>query len=131
MKPTRSAETPAEPRPAPNPLKTFAVSLVFSAIAFALLLMGDRGTEAWKRAQSDSRALKSQIAELDRENAAIQARIADAENNAFELEKDARERMGLVKPDEIVFLLPAPPAAKPRPAAPPPGGAGEDSGTPK
>jgi len=105
-----AAAAPA-PRPAPNPLKTFVVSLVFSAMAFALLLMGDRGTEAWKKAQSDSRALKAQVAELEAGNAAIQARIDDAEHNTFELEKDARERMGLVKADEIVFLLPPPPSS--------------------
>lgn len=110
-------EDPPTPRPAPNPLRAFAISLVFSGLAFALLLMGDRGTDAWKKAQSDSRALKAQIAELEKGNAAIEARIANAENSAFELEKDARERMGLVKPDEIVFLLPAPAAPKPRPRA--------------
>ncbi|HET7453373.1 MAG TPA: septum formation initiator family protein [Thermoanaerobaculia bacterium] len=117
---TKKEAAAPEPRPAPNPLKTFAVSLVFSSIAFALLLMGDRGTEAWKKAQIDSRALKAQIAELEKGNAAIQARIENAENDAFELQKDARERMGLVKPDEIVFLLPAAPAnpAKPGSAAP-------------
>ncbi len=111
------APAPA-PRPAPNPLKTFTISLVFSALAFALLLMGDRGTEAWKRAQSDARALKEQVAQLEAENAAIEARIENAENNSFELEKDARERMGLVKPDEIVFLLPAPPPKVDSPARP-------------
>ena len=110
------AENPTA-RPAPNPLKSFCISFVFSGIALALLLMGDRGTEAWKKAQSDSRALKAQIAELEAGNAAIEKRIGDAENDAFELEKDARERMGLVKPDEIVFILPEKPAT---PAAPAP-----------
>ena len=103
-------------RPAPNPLRSFGISFVFSAIALALLLMGDRGTEAWKKAKADSRALEAQIAELEAGNAAIEKRIGDAENDAFELEKDARERMGLVKPDEIVFLLPERPA---KPAAAP------------
>jgi cell division protein FtsB len=106
-------KTPA-PRPAPNPVKSFGISLVFSALALALLLLGDRGTEAWKKSQADARALKIQLAELEAGNAAIEKRIANAENDAFELEKDARERMGLVKPDEIVFLLPE----KPAPAAP-------------
>jgi cell division protein FtsB len=110
------AATAPAPRPAPNPLKTFAISLVFSAMAFALLLMGDRGTDAWKKAQSDSRALKAQVAELEAGNAAIQARIDDAEHNTFELEKDTRERMGLVKSDEIVFLLPPAPVPSGRPA---------------
>jgi cell division protein FtsB len=119
MKPSMKLPTKTEaaaPRPAPNPLKAFATSLVFSSIAFVLLLMGDRGTEAWKRAQSDSRALKAQIAELETGNAAIEQRIANAEHNAFELEKDARERMGLVKPDEIVFILPDKSRPAPRPA---------------
>jgi cell division protein FtsB len=116
-------DTPA-PRPAPNPVKSFGISLVFSALALALLLLGDRGTEAWKKSQADARALKVQIAELEAGNAAIEKRIADAENDAFELEKDARERMGLVKPDEIVFLLPekaprAPAARVPTPAPAP------------
>ncbi len=123
MTPTKET-TPAD-RPAPSPIKTFAVSLVFSSIAFALLLMGDRGTEAWKKAQADSRALKAQIAELEKGNAAIQARIENAENSSFELEKDARERMGLVKPDEVVFLLPPPAATKPHPPTPSPGAEGE------
>ena len=101
------------PRAAPNPVRSFAISLVFSALALALLLLGDRGTEAWKKSQADARALKIQIAELEAGNAAIETRIANAENDAFELEKDARERMGLVKPDEIVFLLPEKPAAVP------------------
>jgi cell division protein FtsB len=114
----------AAPRPAPNPVKSFGISLVFSALALALLLLGDRGTEAWKKSQSDARALKVQIAELEAGNAAIEKRIVDAENDAFELEKDARERMGLVKPDEIVFLLPEkaprPPAGRvPTPAPTP------------
>ena len=114
----QDAATAPAPRPAPNPLKTFAISLFFSALAFALLLLGDRGTDAWKKAQADSRALKAQVAELEAGNAAIAARIENAEHNSFELEKDARERMGLVKPDEIVFLLPPPPAAGSRAAAP-------------
>lgn len=113
-----STENP-KARPAPNPLKSFGISLVFSGIALALLLMGDRGTEAWRKAQADSRALKAQIAELEAGNAAIEQRIGDAENDAFELEKDARERMGLVRPDEIVFLLPEKPAAPATPAPAP------------
>jgi cell division protein FtsB len=100
-------------RPAPSPIKSFVTSVVFSAIALALLLIGDRGTEAWKRAQSDSRILKARIKELESGNAAIEKRISDAENSSFELEKGARERMGLVKPGEIVFLLPdSPPAPR-------------------
>ncbi|HKB69697.1 MAG TPA: septum formation initiator family protein [Thermoanaerobaculia bacterium] len=120
-------EAAPTPRPAPNPLRAFAISLVFSAIAFALLLIGDRGTDAWKKAQDDSRALKAQVAELEAGNAAIAARIENAEHNSFELEKDARERMGLVKPDEIVFLLPAPAAPKPHRPTPPLNGEGERS----
>ena len=114
-------KNPAAP-PAPNPVKSFGISLFFSALALALLLQGDRGTEAWKKSQADARALKVQLAELEAGNAAIEKRIANAETDAFELEKDARERMGLVKPDEIVFLLPekAPLATPGRAPAPAP-----------
>jgi cell division protein FtsB len=93
-------------RSAPNPAKAFFISLLCSSLGLGMLLLGDRGTAAWQRAQEDSRALKKEIATLERSNAALAARTRGAEQGTYELEKNARERLGLVKPDDVVFVLP-------------------------
>jgi cell division protein FtsB len=99
-------------RPGPRPLRAFFVSLLLSAFGLAMLLVGDRGTAEWQKAQEESRSLKSQIAALEAENSDLARRIADAETNDFQAEKHARENLGLVKPDEVVFVLADPKAAR-------------------
>ena len=93
-------------RPAPNPAKAFFVSLLCSSLGLGLLLLGDRGSSAWRRAQEESRALKGEIASLEKQNALLSARVRNAEQTTQELESIAREKLGLVKPDEVVFVLP-------------------------
>lgn len=93
-------------RPAPSPARAFFISLLCSALGLGVLLLGDRGSSAWRRAQEESRSLKSEIASLERENALLSARARNAEQSTQELEKIAREKLGLVKPDDVVFVLP-------------------------
>ena len=93
-------------RSAPSPARAFFISLFCSSLGLGLLLLGDRGTSAWRRAQEESRGLKKEIAVLERENALLTARTRGAEQSTYELEKNAREKLGLVKPDEVVFVLP-------------------------
>lgn len=93
-------------RPAPRPARAFLISLFCSTLGLGLLLLGDRGTSAWRRAQDESRALKKEIAALERENALLTDRTRSAEEGTYELEKNAREKLGLVKPDDVVFVLP-------------------------
>ena len=76
-----------------------------------MLLVGDRGTAEWQKAQEESRSLKSQITALEAENADLSRRIAEAETSDFQAEKSAREKLGLVKSDDVVFVL-ADPEAK-------------------
>jgi cell division protein FtsB len=90
-------------------------SLVVSALGLGVVMVGDRGTAQWRQAREEAQRLRSEIRQLQTENASLALRIADAERNSFELEKNARENLGLVRPDEIVFVLP--PAASPTSAA--------------
>lgn len=105
---------PSTPRGGPRPLRAFFISLLASAFGLGLLLVGDRGTAEWQKAQEESRALKTQIATLEEQNADLRRRIDDAERNDFEYEKNARETLGLVKPDEVVFVLADPTTQTPR-----------------
>lgn len=93
-------------RPAPSPARAFFISLLCSSLGLGVLLLGDRGSSAWRRAQEESRSLKLEIAALERQNALLSARARNAEQSTQELEKIAREKLGLVKPDEVVFVLP-------------------------
>jgi cell division protein FtsB len=93
-------------RSTPSPAKAFFLSLFCSSLGLGLLLLGDRGTSAWRRAQEESRTLKKEIAVLERENALLTARTRGTEEGTYELEKNAREKLGLVKPDDVVFVLP-------------------------
>src|SRR5690242_6926004 len=97
---------PSSKRPAPRPTRAFFISLLCSALGLGLLLLGDRGTSAWRRAQEESRSLKKEIAVLERDNALLTARTRGAEQGTYELEKNAREKLGFVKPDDVVFVLP-------------------------
>jgi cell division protein FtsB len=90
-------------------LRAFFLSLVVSSLGLGILLVGDRGSGEWRRAQDESRSVRAQIEALQRENSALARRIQDAETSDFEVEKNARENLGLVKPDEVVFILPEPP----------------------
>jgi cell division protein FtsB len=96
----------ASKRPAPSPARAFFISVLCSSLGLGVLLLGDRGSSAWRRAQEESRTLKNQIAFLEAQNAALLARTRSAELSTHELEKIAREKLGLVKADEVVFVLP-------------------------
>jgi cell division protein FtsB len=95
-------------RQLPNPWKAFFLSLFFSSLALALLLFGDRGTDAWRRSNDEARRLSREIAQVRAENDALTARLARMQTDDFELEKNARESLGLVGRDEVVFQLPTP-----------------------
>lgn len=107
------ANIPTSPsRGGPRPLRAFFISLLASAFGLGLLLVGDRGTAEWEKAKAESGVLKTQIATLEAQNADLSRRIEDAERNDFEFEKNARENLGLVKPDEVVFVLADPTAQR-------------------
>lgn len=92
----------------PNPWKAFFASLLFSSLGLAILLFGDRGTDAWRKSNDEARRLDLEIARVRAENEALSGRLARMRTDDFELEKNARENLGLVGRDEVVFELPAP-----------------------
>ncbi len=112
MSETNPAVTAA--RGGPRPLRAFFISLLVSTFGLGLLLVGDRGTAEWQKAKEESRALKAEIASLEAQNADLRRRIEDTERSDFEFEKNARENLGLVKPDDVVFVLNDPKAQTPR-----------------
>lgn len=111
----RTEEPPEEPvrapgarpdRPAVKPASYFLLSLVFSTLLFALFFVGDRGFLQVRRQRAELRAAQEEVARIDAENRKLEAEVAALKNDPRALEKIAREKLGLVKPGEVVVVLP-------------------------
>ena len=107
------AEEPVRPAPGARPEPTsvrpasyFLVSLVFSAILFALFFVGDRGFLQARRLRAELRAAQEEVARIDAENRKLEAEVGAMQSDPHALEKVARETLGLVKPGDVVVLLP-------------------------
>jgi len=90
------------------------------AVAFALLLLAAAGLKSWRDLQA-ARQREAVIMERVRTTEAnverLQHRIANLQHDPVTLERAAREQLGLVKPGDVVIVLPEPKAPPP---APPP-----------
>ncbi len=133
----RNEEPPEEPERAPaarpepvavKPASYFLLSLVFSALLFALFFVGDRGFLQIRRQRTQLRATQDQVAKLDAENRKLEAEVAALKNDPRTLEKIAREKLGLVRPGEVVVVLPDGWEQRVRPPTPTPR---EESGSSK
>ena len=124
-----SEEPPEEPERAPaarpdapavRPASYFLLSLVFSALLFALFFVGDRGFLEVRRERAQLRAIQDDVAKLDAENRKLEAEVTALRSNPRALEKIAREKLGLAKPGEVVVILPEGWERRVRPETPKP-----------
>jgi|SRR5690348_1896431 cell division protein FtsB len=96
----------------------------FFALAFCLLVLQDvfgaHGLMAMHRSKSQMREVQAQIDQLDKENQELQQKIHQLKTDPSAIEKIARDRMGLARPGEFIFQMPAKPDAKSSPAPAPP-----------
>lgn len=104
--PARSAPN-ARPEPAAvRPASYFLVSLVFSVLLFALFFVGDRGFLQARRQRVELRAAQEEVARIDAENRKLEAEVNALKNDPRALEKVAREKLQLVRPGDVVVVLP-------------------------
>ncbi len=85
-------------------------------------LYGPRGWFALRRMEQEVQEKQRQVQQLQQQNAQLGRQIQELKNDPAAIERLARQRMGLVRPGELVFKLPAGlsnPAPK-APAAPSP-----------
>jgi cell division protein FtsB len=106
------SRAPAAPRTDRFPL------LLGAAVALALLLVGAAGLRSW----ADLAAQRAREAELERETARTEAdvrrleeRIRRLHDDPRTLERLARQDLGLVRPEDVVYVFPEP---TPSPLAP-------------
>jgi cell division protein FtsB len=90
-------------------------SLVSLAVGAALLALAAAGLKSWRDyelVRAREAALVDGIAASERRIHALERRIESLESDPATLDRLAREELGLVRPDEVVIVLPepAPPA---------------------
>ncbi len=82
------------------------ILLVANAWAQYLLWFGEQGLVRWRQTEKELITMRAEVA-------TVEARIQDLKNEILLLEKDptaveavARRDLGLVYPDEIIFIVP-------------------------
>ncbi|MEO8277157.1 MAG: septum formation initiator family protein [Thermoanaerobaculia bacterium] len=106
-----TAAPPSAEEPRSHPLR----SLLTAVVVFLALLLATFGLKSYR----DLRAVNSRESALRADIAGTEARIADLKHRIERLKNDpvmldrvAREELGLVRPEDVVIVLPAP-AKKP------------------
>jgi cell division protein FtsB len=107
-----------------NPASYVLVSLLLSALFFGIFLVSDRGLLQVRKQRFQLAKAREEVAELEAANKRLEADVAALKSDPRALEKLAREQLNLVKPGEVVLVLPdgwerrvkpAPPSATPGP----------------
>jgi cell division protein FtsB len=106
------SETPAPAsgaRPdAPHvrPASYVVVSLLFSALVFGFFLVNEHGLLQVRRQRLQLAKMQAEVAQLDEDNRKLEAEVTALKNDPKAVEKTARETLNLVKPGEVVLILP-------------------------
>ncbi|MBK9239194.1 MAG: septum formation initiator family protein [Acidobacteria bacterium] len=79
--------------------------LTVSAVLMVNALIGEKGYLANLQAQREFKAASNALVQIEAENAALEAKIKRLRQDPQALEDFAREKLGLVKPDETLIIL--------------------------
>jgi len=70
-----------------------------------LALAGDRGFLEVREFYRHLARVETQIRTLEEENRSLRSQVADVKSDPYEIEKLAREDLGLAYPDELIFEI--------------------------
>lgn len=106
---------PSPPRKYKGTLAACVVALILFVIA---AIYGDHGLIHLLRMRGEQQELEHLAFDLQQRNEQLHQQIRRLQTDDWYVEKLARERLGLVKKDEVIYRVTAPPAP-PAPAAAP------------
>jgi cell division protein FtsB len=89
-----------------RPASYVVVSLLLSALFFGIFLVSDRGLLQLRKQRLQFVKAREEVAQLEADNKRLEAEVAALRSDPRALEKIAREELNLVRPGEIVLLLP-------------------------
>lgn len=96
--------------PRPHPLR----SVLLAVVVFLVLLLATFGLKSYRdlaAVRDRERLLTAEIAGTEERIARLRHRIESLKNDPVTLDRVARESLGLVRPEDVVIVLPAPAAA--------------------
>jgi cell division protein FtsB len=82
--------------------------LLIAALGFLLLqdIFGTHGVLAMHRSLQEAAAAQKQIDQLNDENRKLQDHVEQLKTDPAEIERIAREQLGLARPGEFIFKVP-------------------------
>ena len=89
-----------------RPASYVLVSLLFSALVFGFFLVNEHGLLQVRRQRLQLASMQAEVAKLDEDNRKLEAEVAALKSDPKAVEKTARETLNLVKPGEVVLILP-------------------------
>ncbi len=89
-----------------RPASYVLVSLLLSALFFGIFLVSDRGLLQLRKQRLQIVKAREEVAQLEADNKRLAAEVAALRTDPRALEKIAREELNLVKPGEVVLVLP-------------------------
>lgn len=96
----------------PRPWRSVAL-LVAAGALVALAAGGLKSWRDYEQVRSREARLESEIAESEKRIRTLERTLDRLADDPATLDRLAREQLGLVRPDEVVIVLPEPPAAQP------------------
>jgi cell division protein FtsB len=121
----RSGQAAADAAAAPRRLPVRALTL--AAVAVLLALLGVASYASWRElavVRAEEAAVGRQVEDTRQRITVLERRIERLRNDPSTRERLAREELGMVRPGDVVIVLPAdrpaPAAAAPEPAEPAP-----------
>ena len=114
-------------RPHVKPASYLLLSLLFSGLVFAFFLVSEKGFLQVRRQRRELLRAQTDVTALDAENRKLEAEVTALKTDPKAAEKVAREKLNLVRPGEVVVMLPR--GWKTRVGAQPPAAAADGSGS--
>ena len=109
--------------PAKRSLKPPFWMVALVLVLLALALFGDKGVVHTLKMSRYKAELESRLAELKRENEHLREEIDALRNDHRRIERIARQELGMVKEDELIYQFPE---SSTKPSVQPTSPAGED-----
>ncbi len=102
-----------------RPASVVVVSALLSALVFGIFLVSDRGLLQVRKQRQQLAKAREEVSQLETDNKRLEAEVVALKNDPRALEKIAREELNLVRPGEVVLVLPDGWEQRVKPAAPP------------
>jgi cell division protein FtsB len=101
-----------------RPASVVVVSALLSALVFGIFLVSDRGLLQVRKQRVQLAKAQEEVAQLEADTKRLATEVASLKSDPNALEKVAREELNLVKPGEVVLVLPDGWEKRVKPAAP-------------